>query len=65
MDRLNGAELLVRCLKSQEVEYIFGMPCSKIDAIYNVLLDFNIKLIVCQHEQNPTFTGVSRQSDRN
>ncbi len=52
---MNGAELLVKCLESQGVEYIFGIPGAKIDSVYNALLDSNIKLVVCRHEQNAAF----------
>lgn len=51
----NGATLLVACLVKQGVEYVFGIPGAKIDAVFDALLDSSIKLIVCRHEQNAAF----------
>jgi acetolactate synthase I/II/III large subunit len=50
-----GAQLLVRNLEAQGVQYIFGIPGAKIDAVFNALIDTNIKMIVCRHEQNAAF----------
>lgn len=55
MKKITGAHLLVRCLESEEVEYIFGIPGAKIDAVFDALLDSNIQLITCRHEQNAAF----------
>ncbi len=55
MERLTGAQLLVKCLEAQGVEYIFGIPGAKIDRVFDALLDSSIKLIVCRHEQNAAF----------
>lgn len=52
---LTGAELLVRCLEAQQVKYIFGIPGAKIDAVFDALVDSDIRLIVCRHEQNAAF----------
>ncbi|WP_423062333.1 acetolactate synthase AlsS [Candidiatus Paracoxiella cheracis] len=53
----SGAKLLVNCLINHGVEYIFGIPGAKVDAIFNALVDVRdkIKLIVCRHEQNAAF----------
>lgn len=51
----NGAQLLVRHLEAQGVEYIFAIPGSKIDPVFNALRDSSIKTIVCRHEQNAAF----------
>ncbi len=50
-----GAVLVVECLKAHEVEYVFGIPGAKIDAVFDALSDTNIKLILCRHEQNAAF----------
>lgn len=50
-----GAELLVACLVQHDVKYVFGIPGSKIDAVFNALLDSPIKIITCRHEQNAAF----------
>jgi len=51
----NGAELLVQCLETQGVKYIFGIPGAKVDAIFDVLADHGPQLILCRHEQNAAF----------
>jgi acetolactate synthase I/II/III large subunit len=50
-----GAELLVRNLEAQGVEYVFGIPGAKIDPVFNALVDSKIKTVVCRHEQNAAF----------
>ncbi len=55
----NGATLLVECLEQQGVEYIFGIPGAKIDAVFNALIDSPIKVIVCRHEQNAAFMAAA------
>ncbi|ASQ44988.1 acetolactate synthase AlsS [Legionella clemsonensis] len=56
---MNGAELVIKCLEAHGVEYIFGLPGAKIDAIFNGLLDSKIKLILCRHEQNAAFMAAA------
>ena len=51
----NGAELLVQCLETQGVKYIFGIPGAKVDTIFDVLADHGPRLILCRHEQNAAF----------
>ena len=55
MAKMTGSQLLVKCLEAQGVEYIFGIPGAKIDAVFDALLDSDIQLIVCRHEQNAAF----------
>jgi acetolactate synthase-1/2/3 large subunit len=61
-----GAELLVKSLEAQGVEYIFGIPGAKIDKVFDTLLDSKIKTIVCRHEQNAAFVagGIGRMTGR-
>src|SRR5438445_12523215 len=51
----SGADLLVKSLEAQGVEYIFGIPGAKIDKVFDTLLDSKIKTVVCRHEQNAAF----------
>lgn len=53
------AELVVACLESQGVEFVFGIPGAKIDAVFNALVDSSIRLIVCRHEQNAAFMAAA------
>jgi acetolactate synthase I/II/III large subunit len=57
-----GAELLVKSLEKQGVEYVFGIPGAKIDKVFDTLSDSKIKTIVCRHEQNAAFIagGIGR-----
>jgi acetolactate synthase-1/2/3 large subunit len=51
-----GARLVVECLKRHGVEYVFGIPGAKIDAVFDALADADSpRLIVCRHEQNAAF----------
>jgi acetolactate synthase-1/2/3 large subunit len=59
LTRQTAAKLLVNCLVKQGVEYIFGIPGAKIDAVFDALLDSPIKLIVCRHEQNAAFMAAA------
>jgi acetolactate synthase I/II/III large subunit len=61
-----GAELLVKSLEAQGVEYIFGIPGAKVDKVFDTLLDSKIKTIVCRHEQNAAFLagGIGRMTGR-
>jgi acetolactate synthase-1/2/3 large subunit len=59
MAKMTGAQLLVKCLEAQGVEYVFGIPGAKIDSVFNALLDSTIKLVVCRHEQNAAFIAAA------
>ncbi|MDF1796476.1 MAG: acetolactate synthase AlsS [Coxiellaceae bacterium] len=59
LDPHAGARLLVKCLESHGVEYIFGIPGAKIDAVYDALNDSPIRIILCRHEQNAAFMAAS------
>ena len=50
-----GAKVVVDMLESRGVEYVFGIPGAKIDAVYDALVDSRIQTIVCRHEQNAAF----------
>ena len=62
----SGAELLVKSLEAQGVEYFFGIPGAKVDKVFDTLLDSQIKTIVCRHEQNAAFiaAGIGRMTGK-
>jgi acetolactate synthase I/II/III large subunit len=61
-----GAEVVVRTLEAHQVEYVFGIPGAKIDAVFNALVDSKIKTVVCRHEQNAAFIagGIGRMTGK-
>jgi acetolactate synthase-1/2/3 large subunit len=61
-----GADLLVKSLEAQGVEYIFGIPGAKIDKVFDTLLDSKIKTVACRHEQNAAFIagGIGRMTGK-
>jgi acetolactate synthase-1/2/3 large subunit len=61
-----GAELLVKSLEAQGVEYVFGIPGAKIDKVFDTLVDSTIKTVVCRHEQNAAFiaSGIGRMTGK-
>jgi acetolactate synthase-1/2/3 large subunit len=61
-----GADLLVKNLEAQGVEYVFGIPGSKIDKVFDALLDSGIKTVVWRHEQNAAFIagGIGRMTGK-
>ncbi|HEO2673204.1 TPA: acetolactate synthase AlsS [Streptococcus agalactiae] len=50
-----GADLIVDSLINHDVKYVFGIPGSKIDRVFDTLEDKGPELIVARHEQNATF----------
>src|ERR1700693_5871921 len=62
----NGADVVVQTLESHGVEYVFGIPGGKIDAVFNALVDSKIKTVVCRHEQNAAFIagGIGRMTGK-
>ena len=54
-DAVRSAQKIVDVLSAQGVEYIFGVPGAKIDAVYDALVDGGPQLVVCRHEQNAAF----------
>lgn len=52
---LTGAEILVRCLKDEGVEYVFGYPGGAVLFIYDALYQqADVKHILVRHEQGAT-----------
>ena len=52
MELITGAEILVRCLKEEGVEYLFGYPGGSVLHIYDALyLQNDVKHVLVRHEQ--------------
>src|SRR5882672_3438796 len=50
-----AAQRVVEALTAYGVEYVFGVPGAKIDAVFDVLADTGPQVVVCRHEQNAAF----------
>ncbi|NJO39617.1 MAG: acetolactate synthase large subunit [Cyanobacteria bacterium CRU_2_1] len=55
MTELNTAELLVRCLENEGVEYIFGLPGEENLHVLQAIKESSIKFITTRHEQGAAF----------
>jgi acetolactate synthase-1/2/3 large subunit len=51
----SAAELLVKCLENEGVEFIFGIPGEENIDIMDALLDSSIRFVTCHHEQGAAF----------
>ena len=52
---MKAAELFVRCLENEGVQYIFGVPGEENIDIMDALLDSKIQFITTRHEQGAAF----------
>ena len=52
---MKAAELFVRCLENEEVEYIFGIPGEENLDLMDALLESKIKFVLTRHEQGAAF----------
>ncbi len=57
--KITGAQLLAECLVRHKIQYVFGIPGAKIDALFDAFLGMSIKVIVCRHEQNAIFLATA------
>lgn len=65
--KLNGAQLILQCLKEQEVELIFGYPGGAVIPLYDALYDEReLRHIIFAHEQGATHAadGYSRSTGK-
>ena len=52
---MKAAELFIKCLENEGVEYIFGIPGEENLDVMDALLDSSIKFITTRHEQGAAF----------
>jgi len=52
---MKAAELLVKCLENENVEYIFGIPGEENIDVMDALLDSPIRFVTTHHEQGAAF----------
>lgn len=55
MEEMNTAELLVRCLENEGVEYVFGLPGEENLHVLEALRASSIQFITTRHEQGAAF----------
>ena len=58
MSKINGAQLILKCLEEEGVEVIFGYPGAAVMPLYDAILDSSIRHILVRHEQ-----GAAHASD--
>ena len=49
-----GADVLMKCMEKEGVQYIFGYPGGAAMPIFDSLYDSSIELILTRHEQGAT-----------
>ncbi len=52
---MKAAELFIKCLENEGVEYIFGIPGEENLDVMDALLDSSIKFVTTRHEQGAAF----------
>ena len=52
---MKTAELFIKCLENEGVEYIFGIPGEENLALMDALLDSSIRFVTTRHEQGAAF----------
>jgi acetolactate synthase I/II/III large subunit len=52
---MKAAELLVKCLENEGVDYVFGIPGEENIDIMDALLDSRIRFVTTRHEQGAAF----------
>ena len=57
--QVRSAQRVIETLSAYGVQYIFGVPGAKIDAVFDALLDGGPELVVCRHEQNAAFMAAA------
>jgi acetolactate synthase-1/2/3 large subunit len=64
--KLTGADIVVKTLEAQGVQYVFGVPGAKIDRVFDRLLSSTVQTVVCRHEQNAAFIagGIGRMTGK-
>src|ERR1019366_6418018 len=64
---LTGAEIAIRCLQEEGVEYVFGYPGGAVLFIYDALFNQDkVKHVLVRHEQAAVHAadGYSRSTDK-
>jgi acetolactate synthase-1/2/3 large subunit len=52
---MRAADLIVRCLENEGVQYVFGLPGEEIVEILDALVDSSVRFVPTRHEQGAAF----------
>ncbi|MFZ0902556.1 MAG: acetolactate synthase AlsS [Mycobacterium sp.] len=56
---VRAAQRVVETLSAYGIQFIFGIPGAKVDAVFDALADGGPELVVCRHEQNAAFMAAA------
>lgn len=56
---MNGADLFIKCLENENVEYIFGIPGEENLYFLEALRESSIRFILTRHEQAAGFMAAT------
>jgi acetolactate synthase I/II/III large subunit len=54
-----SAQRVVETLSAYGIQYVFGIPGAKIDALFDALHDGGLNVVICRHEQNAAFMAAA------
>lgn len=65
-NNLNGAQVVIECLKREGVDIIFGYPGGSAIPMFDAILDSTIKMVLSRHEQGATHMadGYARETGK-
>ncbi len=52
---MKAAQLFVRCLENEGIQYVFGVPGEENLDMMDALLDSQVQFVICRHEQGAAF----------
>jgi len=66
MKKINGAEIMVKCLQQEGVDIVFGYPGAAICPFYDAIYDSGIRHVLVRQEQNAAHmaSGYARSLSR-
>jgi acetolactate synthase I/II/III large subunit len=64
--KMTGAQIMIKCLEMEGVDYVFGLPGGAILPTFDALYDSKLKFILVRHEQGATHMadGYARATGR-
>jgi acetolactate synthase I/II/III large subunit len=56
---VRSAQRVIETLSAYGIQFVFGIPGAKVDAVFDALVDGGPELVVCRHEQNAAFMAAA------